>query len=82
MTYRMCAHCEAAAAWLVNVCGGCVFGEVRAELVDHWREGYASIPLGRLIGGMRLGWAAGRMAVPDWASALGVRDAARTGFSL
>lgn len=73
---RMCAHCEAAAQWLVEVCRGYVFGEVRDELCEHWNEGYASVPLGRLIGGMRYRWADGRMPIPVWAAELGRRDLA------
>lgn len=79
LTMCMCAHCEAAAQWLSQVCNGYVFGEVYGELRTHWHDGYASIPLGRLIGGMRYQWADGRMPVPDWATELGRADFARSG---
>jgi hypothetical protein len=64
-THRLCWHCGALSAFMVRLCGGWVFGSLYTELVDHWREGYASIPLGRLIVAMRLKWHGGVDPVPS-----------------
>lgn len=53
---RLCQRCEAAAKWLTRECGGYIFGEIEEELVEHWHEGYQSLPLGRLIVHMRRRW--------------------------
>jgi hypothetical protein len=60
-----CAHCEAAGAWMGEVCGGYLGGGLDEELREHWSEGYASILLGRLILGMRERWHHGADPVPD-----------------
>lgn len=35
---KQCAHCEAAAQWLVQVCRGYVWNGVGEELQEHWTE--------------------------------------------
>lgn len=47
--YRACAHCMAAAGWLMRMCNGWMWEHVGEELGDHWREGYRNVALGRLI---------------------------------
>lgn len=61
---RMCAHCMAAGGWLVATCGGYLLTEIYEELVEHWDEGYRSVPFARLIVGMRRKWHSGRDSIP------------------
>ncbi|MCW2904231.1 MAG: hypothetical protein JWO67_6496 [Streptosporangiaceae bacterium] len=68
---RMCAHCMAAGDWLVATCGGYLLTEIYEELVEHWDEGYRSVPFARLIVGMRRKWHDGRDPIPT-----GMRDLA------
>jgi hypothetical protein len=70
--YRWCRHCEAAAAWMVEVCGGHMIEELLEELVEHWEEGFRSIPFGRLIVAMKRRWHGGADPVPT-----GVRELAQ-----
>lgn len=56
--WKMCAHCEAAASYLVEHCNGYLVGGVREDLEEHWN---ARVPddrlfLGRAIVGMRRRW--------------------------
>lgn len=37
-THKTCAHCKECKAWLIDQCGGYVYGEVQAEIVGHWQE--------------------------------------------
>jgi hypothetical protein len=37
-TARMCEHCDAAAQWLREVCGGYLCGAVHEDLDEHRRE--------------------------------------------
>ena len=69
-TYRTCLHCIGLASFMNVMCGGWVIGDLLTELVDHWREGYASIQLGRLIACMRLRWHDGTDPIPTNASAI------------
>lgn len=69
-TYRTCRHCSALSSFMNVMCGGWIIGDLYTELVDHWREGYASIPLGRLIACMRLRWHDGADPVPTEAGAI------------
>lgn len=64
-TYRTCAHCIALSSFMNVMCGGWVIQDLLSELVEHWREGYASIPLGRLIACMRLRWHDGTDPIPN-----------------
>lgn len=70
---RMCPHCAAAGEWLVAMCGGYLLTEIYEELVEHWHEGYRSIPFARLIVGMRRKWHGGRDPVPA-----GMRELAKS----
>lgn len=69
-TSRTCNHCMALSSFMNVMCGGYPIGQLRAELVEHWREGYVSIPLGRLIACMRLGWHDGTDPVPTGVGAM------------
>lgn len=37
-THKTCEQCLDARAWIVNTCGGYVFGQVFEELEEHWVE--------------------------------------------
>jgi hypothetical protein len=63
-TDKFCAHCQAMGDFMFAMCGGWPYGQLWDELVDHWREGYASIPLGRLMACMRLKWHNGTDPIP------------------
>jgi hypothetical protein len=63
--HRICEHCDAMSAWMTVMCGGWPLDDLYGELVEHWREGYASIPFGRLIACMRLKWHDGNDPVPE-----------------
>jgi hypothetical protein len=60
-----CNHCDAAGEWLRTVCGGYPISMLHEELVEHWREGYASVAFGRLIVAMQRKWRDGADPVPD-----------------
>lgn len=64
---KQCAHCQAAATWLQEVCGGYLYGQIREDLEQHWSESpdYRSPTLRALIDGMRRGWSEGAEPVPD-----------------
>lgn len=64
-TSRTCLHCRAMGAFMNEMCGGYPISQLREELEEHWREGYASIPFGRLIVQMRLKWHDGADPVPE-----------------
>lgn len=68
MTFRLCRHCQVAAAWLQRECRGYVFEQIREELEEHAQE-YPHIAAGLapLIAGMRIKWSAGDglLPVPD-----------------
>lgn len=74
--FKLCAHCDAAAQWLVVMCNGYLFGGIGEELREHWIEEplLRSIGLARLVHGienkwMRSKYAPGQMMdVPDWAA--------------
>jgi hypothetical protein len=66
----VCAHCTAAATWLSVTCGGYLLTEVLEELVEHWDEGYRSVPFARMIAGMRQRWHEGRDPVPTGVRAM------------
>lgn len=56
---EMCAHCHAAAQWLVKECGGFLVGGIEEDLEMHWREEEPYIgrfSLGKLIWGIRNKW--------------------------
>jgi hypothetical protein len=64
-TDRTCNHCMAMSGFMHEMCGGYPLGELREELEEHWREGYASIEFGRLIACMRLKWHDGTDPIPQ-----------------
>lgn len=68
--HRWCAHCNAAGIWLAIACGGYPTGMLREELIEHWNEGYRSLPFARLIAGQRRGWHEGRDPIPTGVSEL------------
>jgi len=72
-THKICAHCDAASAWMMTVCNGWVFDNLHTELLEHWRDGYQSAGMFRLIIGIRRRWHDGRDRVPT-----GVSDLARS----
>lgn len=57
-TIHTCAHCVWAAEWLVEQCGGYLFGGIREDLEEHWNEEplLRSQALGRRIILMRRHW--------------------------
>lgn len=69
-THRTCRHCAALGSFMNVMCGGWPIGELRDELIEHWREGYASIELGRWIACMRLRWHNGTDPIPTLAGAV------------
>jgi len=54
-THRMCAHCRAAAQWLVKVCDGYPLRAVLADLDEHASE-YNDNWLTRQVANMRAKW--------------------------
>ena len=69
-TYRLCAHCEVMAGFMRVLCRGWPLGDLMGELREHWREGYASVELGRLIACMKHGWHGGQDPLPRRARAI------------
>lgn len=69
-THKICAHCNAASVWMRVVCHGWVLNQLYIELLDHWRDGYRSPGMFRLIIGIRRGWHGGRDQVPTGVGAL------------
>lgn len=64
-TSRTCNHCMAMTDLMNEMCGGYPVTRLFEELVEHWREGYASIRFGRLIAQMRHQWHDGRDPIPE-----------------
>lgn len=64
-TWKTCPHCLAAAAWLLEVCRGWVYGGVFYELVEHFHEGFGTVEMGRMIANMRRKWHDGRDPLPE-----------------
>lgn len=62
---HQCRHCVAVSAWMNTVCGGYLFYNLLEELIEHWDEGYRSVPLARLIVGMKRKWHDGADPVPE-----------------
>jgi hypothetical protein len=54
--YKTCSHCLVAVRWLNKHCGGSVHTGVKADLQEHWDEGYREDNLQKLIMGMNRGW--------------------------
>jgi hypothetical protein len=69
-TYRTCRHCIALGEWMNVVCGGWPIRGLRAELVEHWYDGYRSVPFGRLIVAQKHRWHDGRDPIPSGVSEL------------
>jgi hypothetical protein len=69
-THKICAHCDAAAQWMMVVCDGYPLNSLYDELLEHWRDGFRSAGLFRLIVGMRRRWHDGRDPVPTGVGAL------------
>lgn len=54
-SYKMCAHCRAAALWLSINCGGYVMQGVQEDLEEHAGE-YMRPDVGELAAGIRCKW--------------------------
>lgn len=56
--WRFCFQCLAAREWLSRVCHAWMYGGVEDDLINHTMEMYpiASLPLARLVVGMRNDW--------------------------
>jgi hypothetical protein len=56
--FHLCAHCDAAAQWLVIVCGGYLYGGIGEELLEHWEEDttFRSRELAMAIRGRERAW--------------------------
>lgn len=63
-TYKLCQHCDALSSFMMVLCNGWPFTRLLEEMQEHWREGYASVPVGRLIACMKLRWHDGADPVP------------------
>lgn len=69
-TNKACAHCAVARTWLEKHCGGWVTEALLEELQEHWDESESyrkQDRLGRLLVGVRRGWAGfrgGLMPIP------------------
>ena len=63
-TYKLCQHCDAASTVMRVMCNGWPLGDLWQELVEHWADGYRSVPFARLIAGVKLRWHDGRDPVP------------------
>lgn len=63
-THRTCQHCDALGGVMGVLCNGYPIGGLYDELTEHWREGYASVRLGRWVVAMKHGWRAGAAEVP------------------
>lgn len=48
-TYKVCEHCFAAGQWIVKVCHYHPWTNLDVELEEHYREGFNSLSMGRLI---------------------------------
>lgn len=61
-----CQHCNEAARWLQEVCGGFLYGAVLEDLEEHMHEiiHKRRLSLGRLVIGMRKGWMKDRVLMP------------------
>lgn len=62
--HRTCRHCEALIPFMSALCGGYPIGDLFGELVEHFRDGYSSVQLGRWIACMRRRWHDGTDTVP------------------
>ena len=51
-----CQHCNAAAKWLVKVCGGWLIGGLSEDLEEHRDEGYNRRWLSIALSGIRRKW--------------------------
>lgn len=71
-TFKQCRHCVALGAWMDVLCGGYPIAGLHEELIEHWREGYASLSVGRWIVAMQKRWHDGADPVPQ-----GVSEAAQ-----
>lgn len=55
-TGKTCAHCVAVRKWLIEVCGGYIYGGVRDDLSEHKHEGYNPRWLAAAVGCMGRKW--------------------------
>jgi hypothetical protein len=57
-TFKTCAHCVWARTWIVEQCGGFLYGGVLEDLREHWDESWElrSMDLGRRVILMRDQW--------------------------
>jgi hypothetical protein len=58
--YKCCPQCVEARHWLNRHCGGWVYGNVEADLAEHYNEGCREDNLQRLLIGIRRQWKAFR----------------------
>lgn len=67
-TNKTCAHCMVARAWLLENCGGYIYGEVIEEVQEHGEEyRQLRIPLYRVAAAARRKWqrfGGGLMPIP------------------
>jgi hypothetical protein len=64
-TSHSCLHCEAMGQFMREMCGSWPISQLREELEEHWRDGYASVAFGRLVACMRLKWHDGADPLPE-----------------
>lgn len=57
-THKTCQHCQVARDWLVQNCGGFIYGEVIEEIEEHAQD-YPDLrrPLRRIVAGASRKWA-------------------------
>lgn len=54
-TYKTCAHCQVARAWLMVECGGWLYRGVYEDIAEHVSDGKGTAAV-RLLIGMRRKW--------------------------
>lgn len=53
---RTCQHCQIARKWLIEECGGYLYGGVFEDLAEHANDQIGGFKLGRLVIGMKHHW--------------------------
>lgn len=54
--HKTCTHCMVAREWLRQECGGWIYREVRADILEHCQEGRYPFALYRIAVGMSQHW--------------------------